>query len=43
MSGRPVGGLQGGEKVTVKTDFDVPSAVAKPPKYSLTGKVEFAS
>eukprot|EP00545_Synedropsis_sp_CCMP1620_P002541 CAMPEP_0119023212 /NCGR_PEP_ID=MMETSP1176-20130426/29544_1 /TAXON_ID=265551 /ORGANISM="Synedropsis recta cf, Strain CCMP1620" /LENGTH=499 /DNA_ID=CAMNT_0006978247 /DNA_START=39 /DNA_END=1538 /DNA_ORIENTATION=- len=41
MAGRPIGGLQGGEKISVKVDFNVPSVVAKPCQYSLVGKVEF--
>jgi hypothetical protein len=41
MAGRPVGGLKGGEMVSLKVDFDVSSVVTKPPKYSLVGSVEF--
>jgi len=41
MSGRPVGGLIGGEKVVVALNFDVPKSVTKSSKYSMDGRVEF--
>jgi hypothetical protein len=39
MSGRPVSGLEGGEKVSVAAKFELSADVLKPCKYSLDGTV----
>jgi hypothetical protein len=39
MSGRPVSGLQGGDKVSVAAKFEISADVLKPSKYSLDGTV----
>jgi hypothetical protein len=43
MAARPVGGLEGGERVTVTANFELTTDVTKPCKYSLDGKVRFSS
>lgn len=38
-SGRPIGPLQGGEKVVLSYKFELPGDVTKPPQYSIQGYI----
>ena len=42
MSDRPIGNLNGGEKITISCDFMLPTDVLKPAKYSINGNVKYA-
>ena len=41
MSPRPIGNLNGGEKIAATCDFTLPDNILKPPSYSIRGNVQF--
>lgn len=40
MADRPIGTLLGGETISASFDFDIPTVVTQPPKYTISGVVE---
>ena len=41
MAGRPIGGLNGGENISISYEFKLPTDVLKPPTYTIQGQVKY--
>ena len=41
ISSRPIGNINGGEKISISCDFTLPDDILKPASYSIQGKIDF--